>query len=80
MAPNQLQAKYFPNQGLTDAGYIFRINKKEDTGIAARCLPEGRKCAVGACFPNYLFYPIFHPTLNQISLWHHSRLPIGRGG
>jgi hypothetical protein len=49
MAPNQLQAKYFPNQGLTDAGYIFRINKKEDTGIAARCLPEGRKCALGAC-------------------------------
>src|SRR5689334_4853949 len=22
--------------------------KKEDTGISARCLPEGRKCAAGA--------------------------------
>ena len=25
-------------------------DKKEDTGISARCLPEGRKCAVARAF------------------------------
>jgi hypothetical protein len=27
-----------------------RGDKKEDTGISARCLPEGRKCAVALAF------------------------------
>ena len=30
--------------------------EKEDTGISARCLPEGRKCAVSANGINCLFY------------------------
>jgi hypothetical protein len=34
------------------------MRKKEDTGISARCLPEGRKCAVGTRPIDYLNYPI----------------------
>ena len=30
------------------AGVMCPGEKKEDTGNYARCLPEGRKCAVGA--------------------------------
>jgi hypothetical protein len=32
--------------------------KKEDTGISARCLPEGRKCAVALKFPILPIHPI----------------------
>jgi hypothetical protein len=37
--------------------FTFTIPKKEDTGISARCLPEGRKCAVGAMHikSNYIY-------------------------
>jgi hypothetical protein len=39
--------------------------KKEDTGISARCLPEGRKCAVGTSPIDYLSYLIYQLTKMQ---------------
>ena len=42
-----------------------RLLKKEDTGISARCLPEGRNCAAFKCGVNYLFYRTGEQTVNQ---------------
>jgi hypothetical protein len=41
--------------------------KKEDTGISARCLPEGRKCAASLDGVNYLFYRTDQNSLIQMT-------------
>jgi hypothetical protein len=46
-------------------GFGKRLQKKEDTGISARCLPEGRKCAAYLDGVNYLFYRTDEQTVNQ---------------